>query len=157
MVTRPQDGQQPACCWCPSKGTPAGTVSASPLFLLVGAEDRHGWVGCVHQPPRPHAHRVGANSLVTRLPDEHSLYAVWCHLNAPPAAVAPRGPVCPCLASTSRFKVQELESALGMVSEVHRFKSRRGHLAWFRRERLPWPEKRRGPGFRGSRFRVGEV
>jgi len=100
----------PACLLVPSSLLAAGahpkapplaacTVSASPLFLLVGAEDRHGWVGCVHQPPRPHAHRVGANSLVTRLPDEHSLYAVWCHLNAPPAAVAPRGPVCPCLAA----------------------------------------------------------
>jgi len=36
---------------------------------------------------------------VTRPTDEHSPYAVWCHLNAPPAAVAPCGAVCPCLAA----------------------------------------------------------
>ena len=49
MVTRPQDGQQPACCLVPTQGTPAGIIFASPLSLLVGAGDRHGWVGCVHQ------------------------------------------------------------------------------------------------------------
>ena len=49
-----------------------------------------------------------ATPKVTRPTDEDSPpYAVWCHLNAPPAAVAPRGPVCPCLAA---FKVHTHKS-----------------------------------------------
>jgi len=38
------------------------------------------------------------------------------------------------------LKVQEEER------QVQGSRDRRGHLAWFRRERLPWPEKERGPG-----------
>jgi hypothetical protein len=64
-----------------------------------------GWEGCVHQPAlRPCVrssleHASVPAPKVTRPTDEHSPYAVWCHLNAPPAAVAPCGAVCPCLAA----------------------------------------------------------
>jgi len=63
----------------------------------------------------------------------------WSHFGPP----VPRQPLRSCRISRrclpvpgpSWFKVQA-------------FKSRRGHLAWFRRERLPWPQKRKGAWLR---------